>query len=118
MNGVEIYQPDKGLSYNFETTYTDDSTRVITGVGYFTPLFTVEQLGYTATNIPMKYVTEILRMVDSGRKFTLHYYSVHYGAWRDGEFYVGQGEMSIGELVENNEYCESFSFNMTGINPI
>lgn len=118
INGKEIYQPDENLAYNFETTYTEDSGRVQTGKGHFVPLFTVEQLGYTATNIPQPEATKILRMIDGGQEFTLHYFSMHYGHWRDGTFYVGQGNMSIGTLKDGEEELESLSFNMTGVDPI
>lgn len=40
INGEDIWQPDEGLQYNTETTYTEDSTRVMTGAAHFTPLFT------------------------------------------------------------------------------
>lgn len=118
INNTDIYQPDKGLSYNFETTYTEDSARVQNGRGYFTPIFTVEQLGYKATHIPQKEATKILRMIDKGQQFTLHYFSMHYGIWRDAAFYAGQGSMEIGSLEEGEEYLDSLSFNMTGVNPI
>lgn len=118
INGKEIYQPDENLAYNFETTYTEDSGRVQTGKGHFIPLFTVEQLNYTATDIPQPEATKILQMIDSGQHFTLHYFSMHYGRWRDGEFYVGQGDMSIGTLKKGEEELESLSFNMTGVDPI
>ena len=118
INGVEIYQPDQNLSYDFETTYTNDSGRVQTGDGYFTPMFTVEQLEYKATDIPQAEATKILQMVARGNNFTLHYFSLFYGGWRDGTFFVGKGDMSIGSLEEGNEVLESLSFNMTGVNPI
>lgn len=118
INGTDIYQPDENLKYSFETTYTEDSGRVQTGKGYFTPLFTVEQLNYTATGIPQKEATKILQMVDKGQRFTLHYFSMHYGKWRDAPFYVGKGDMSIGTLQAGEEILESLSFNMTGVNPI
>lgn len=118
INNTDIYQPDKNLAYDFETTYTSDSTRVQTGVGKFTPMFTVEKLNYTATHIPQPEATKILQMVDTGQNFTLHYFSMHYGRWRDDMFYVGQGGMIVGELEEGNEYLDSLSFNMTGVNPI
>ena len=51
INGVDIWQPDKGLQYNTETTFTEDSVRAMNGVLYETPMFTVEQLGYVATNV-------------------------------------------------------------------
>lgn len=118
INGQEIYQPDENLAYSFETTYTEDSGRVQTGKGHFVPLFTVEQLNYTATNIPQSEATKILQMIDGGGDFTLHYFSMHYGRWRDGKFYVGKGDMSIGTLEKGEEKLESLSFNMTGVDPI
>lgn len=118
INGEDIWQPDEGLQYNTETTYTEDSTRVMTGAAHFTPLFTVEQLGYTATNIPQPEVTKILQKIDKGQSFNLHYFSMHYGRWRDGVFYVGKGQYSVGSLVNDQEYVKSLSFNMTGVNPI
>ena len=118
INGKEIYQPDQGLAYKFETTYTTDSTRVQTGEGHFSAMFTVEQLGYTATYIPQAEATKILQMVAKGQNFTLHYFSLYYGRWQDATFYVGQGDMSIGSLEENGEYLDTLSFNMTGVKPI
>lgn len=118
INGVEIWQPDKGLQYNTETTYTSDSGRIITGVAYITPLFTVEQLGYSATHVRQPEVTKILQMIDKGQNFTLHYFSMHYGAWRDGTFYVGKGQYSVGSWKAGEEYVEKLSFNMTGVDPI
>lgn len=118
INGTDIYQPDSGLAYDFETTYTEDSTRVQTGVLHATSMFTVEQLNYTATHIPQSEATKILQMVATGQNFTLHYFSMFYGRWRDDTFYVGKGQMTIGTLEDGNEYLDSLSFNMTGVNPI
>lgn len=119
INGVDIFQPDEGLSYNFETTYTEDSTRLQTGNANFVPMFTVEQLSYSATDIPMEKATEILQMIALGHEFTLHYFSVFYGGWRDGTFRVGKSNtISIGSLEENNEKLSSLSFNMTGDEPL
>ena len=90
-----------------------------TGDANFVPLFTVEQLNYTATDIPMEEATKILQMVAKGDAFTLHYFSVYYGGWRDGLFRVGKsGGVSIGSLEENNEKLSSLSFNMTGDIPL
>ena len=46
-NWVEIAQPDEELSFDWETTYSEDSGRVQTGENYVKPLFTVEAYGYT-----------------------------------------------------------------------
>lgn len=118
INGVDIFQPDEGLGYSFETTYTEDSTRLQSGLANFVPMFTVEQLSYQATNIPVDKATEILQIIATGNAFVLHYYSVYYGAWRNGTFRVGKGSLNIGSLEENNEILSSLSFNMTGDNPI
>ena len=118
INGIDIFQPDEGLGYSFETTYTEDSTRLQNGAANFVPMFTVEQLSYQATDIPVAEATKILQMIDKGNAFTLHYYSLHYGGWRNGAFRVGKGTLSIGSLQENNEKLSSLSFNMTGDNPL
>lgn len=118
INDVDIYQPDSGLAYNFESTYTSDSTRTQDGVGHFTPMFTVEQLGYSATGIPVAEATKIIKQIIKGKPFKLHYYSLYYGGWRDDRFYVGKGECEIGTLEDGGETLSSLSFNMTGINPI
>lgn len=118
INSKDIFQPDQGLEYSFETTYTTDSTRTQDGVGHFTPMFTVEQLGYTATGVPAEDASKILKEIITGKNFTLHYFSLYYGTWRDGTFYVGKGNCEIGSLEKNCEYLSSLSFNMTGVDPI
>lgn len=118
INGIQIYQPDEGLQSSFETTYSSDSGRVQSGVMHATPLFTVEQFSYSATDVPIDDVKVILQQIIKGNPFTLHYYSPFYGRWRDDIFRVGKGQYSIGSLKENGEKIESLSFNMTGDNPI
>ena len=119
INGVDIFQPDEDLGYAIETTFTEDSTRLQSGSANFVPMFTVEQLSYQATSIPMEEATKILQMVGKGEAFTLHYFSVYYGGWRDGTFRVGKSNtISIGSLEENNEKLSSLSFNMTGDEPL
>lgn len=118
INGVEIRQPDEGLGYDFETTYTEDSTRVQSGQLHITPLFTVEAFSYSATWLTADEMKTILRQVAKGSPFTLHYFSPFYGAWRSDSFYVGKGSLSIGRLITDKERFESLSFNMIGVNPI
>ena len=112
-----IFTPDEGLEFSFETTYTEDSTRTQDGGGHFSPMFTVESFGYSASWVPAAEVHKILQLV-IGRQFPLHYYSPYFGAWRDDMFYVGKGSMKIGRLNEDEEIFESLSFNMVGLNPI
>lgn len=118
INGVEIRQPDEGLGYDFETTYTEDSTRVQSGQLHITPLFTVEAFSYSATWLTADEMKTILRQVAKGSSFTLRYFSPYYGAWRSDNFYVGKGSLSIGRLITDEERFESLSFNMIGVNPI
>ena len=118
MNDTVIWQPDRGLGYSTETTYTEDSGRVINGRAHVTPLFTVEQLEYSASNVPVAEAARILQIIDAGRPFELHYFSLHYGTWRTARFYVGKGDSRILRLSEGKETVESLSFNMTGVEPI
>lgn len=117
MNGIAIQQPDKDMAYSFATTYSEGSNRTQYGDGRFTPLFTVEQYGYSAKDIPADKVTEILRIIAKGKTFTLHHYSLYHAAWRDDPFYVGKsGNITIGELSEDGKKVSELSFNMTGVN--
>lgn len=117
INGIEIFQPDEDMKMSFEKTYTADSTRTQNGVGHFTQMFCVEQYSYKVTDIPAIKAREILKEILKS-EFTLHYYSLYYGVWRDDIFYVGQGQCSIGNLSANKETLSSLTFNMTGVNPI
>lgn len=117
MNGTAIWQPDKDMPYSFATTYSEGSNRTQYGDGRFTPLFTVEQYGYSAKKIPADKVTEILQIIAKGKTFTLHHYSLYHAAWRDDPFYVGKsGNITIGELSEDGKEVSELSFNMTGVN--
>ena len=118
INGVKIKQPDEGLGYSFETTYTSDSTRVQSGSMHATPMFTVESFSYAASYLTIAEMQTILQKVAKGGNFTLHYFSPYYGQWRDDTFYVGKGSLEIGRLTEGGEYFDSLSFNMVGVNPI
>ena len=61
INDIEIYQPDSDLASSFETTFTADSGRVQSGVMHATPMFTVEQFSYMATDIPVEKAKEIFK---------------------------------------------------------
>ena len=115
MNGAEIWQPDKDMGYSFETTYTEGSTRSQAGEGHFTPMFTVEQYSYKASNVPIKEAIKIIRIIAKGSIFTLHHFSLYHGVWRDDHFLCGKsGNLTIGSLSEDKMYLSELSFNMTG----
>lgn len=118
LNGIRIKQPDEGLGYEFESTYTEDSTRAMNGTLYFTSLFTVESFTYNASWLTKEEMSQILQIVAPGKQYTLHYLSPYYGVWRDGLFYTGKGSLVIGRWNEEEERYEGLSFNMIGVNPI
>ena len=117
IDGVEIFQPDSGLTWEFETTYTSASTRPQSGVGRFAPMFTVESYQYKASNVPVADVAQILQLV-TGRNFSLYHFSPYTGRWETGTFYVGKGTLVLGLLKEDEEIYNSVTFNMIGVNPI
>lgn len=118
INGETIYQPDKDMAYNFETTYSEGSNRTQYGKALLTPLFTVEQYGYEATNIPVTDANKILKAIVKGKPFILYHYSLYHLAWRSDQFYVGKGQLTIGRLSEDRKYLSKLSFNMQGVNPL
>lgn len=117
MNGLIIHQPDEDMEYNFETTYTEDSGRVQSGVMHSSSMFTVESFDYEASDVTVAEMRTILQQI-VGKNFTLHYWSPYYGAWRDDKFYVGKGSLHIGTLKVAEEKYSSLSFNMVGVNPL
>lgn len=118
-NWLVLPQPDSGaLSYDFETTYTEDSGRVQTGTAVVSPLFTVEALGYSRAAVSKTMLSQILKIIAKGQQFQLHYFSAYYGAWWTSWFYVGKGQLDIGRLNENKELFTSLEFNMVGVNPL
>lgn len=119
INWTTIRQPDSGLSYNFETTYTADSTRTTSGDLPAKSMFTIEQYGYSASRVSASEMSTILGFIVRGRPFYLRHFSPVSGNWvSNRQFYVGKGELNIGSLSENCEYFEELSFNMTSCKPI
>ena len=118
INGVKIRQPDEGLGYDFETTYTEDSKRTQRGKLTTSRLYTVESFSYSATNVTAEEMKIILHELMKGEFFTLQYWSPYYGEWRDDEFYVGRGSLVFSRLNENEERYDSLTFNMVGRNAL
>ena len=83
---VAIKQPDEGLGYSFETTYTEDTTRVQSGLLNLKPMFTVEALKYKASNVSVSEMYHLLQFVATGEPFRLHYFSPYYGRWKTAPF--------------------------------
>lgn len=117
-NDEAIPQPDEGLGYDFETTYTEDTKRVQSGVLHATPLFTVEAFSYSASNLSFDEAYALLKHIAKGRNFYMFYPSLYYNKWRRDLFYVGKGSLSIGRVNTGEEMVDSISFNIIGVNPI
>lgn len=117
INGIAFRQPDEEMPYDFETTYTEDSARVISGPLHDTPLFTVERFTYSVSRISAEEMSKLLQNIVA-QHFMLHYFSPYYGTWRDDEFYVGKGSLKIRRVIKDSEHYSGISFNMVGVNPI
>ena len=117
-DGVEIAQPDKGLGFNYETTYTSDSGRIQNGNAIVAPMFTVKQYAYSRAHPTTAEVAVILGYIAGGAKFDMYAFNPITNSWGWDTYYVGQGNMSIGYLSPNGGHYDSFSFNAVGVNPI
>lgn len=118
INGVKIRQPLELMPFQFATTYTEDTTRTQDGVLHSTPLFTVESYSYSVTGLSAAEMAKFLQLVGKGKNFNFHYFSPYYGVWRTDKFYVGQGSLEIRRVNERNEWFDSVSCNIIGVNPI
>nr|WP_296083891.1 hypothetical protein [uncultured Blautia sp.] len=118
-NEIEIKQPDSGsLGVAFDTTYTDDSGRNMSGVAFVSPLFTSEAYSYEATDLTLQEMSQILQIVAKGNKFKCRYLSAYYGKWRTDEFYVGRGSLNVGSWKIEEEVYDKLTFNLIGVNPL
>lgn len=116
--GTEIAQPDSGLQFNYETTYTEDSGRVQSGEAVVAPMFTVKAYGYSKTNPTTQEVATILGFIANGGKFEMFCFNPKTAQWEWDVYYVGQGSMNIGSLDPLSGHYSGFSFNAIGVNPI
>lgn len=117
INNTSIWQPDKDLAWNHETTYTPDSTRTQVGEGHFTEMFTTESFSYSGSNIPVPEVKKILQMI-VGKKYDLYAFNPYFGEWMTMKCYTGQGSLNIGSLKDGGERISSLSFNMVDLKPL
>ena len=120
INNEVIRQPVE-FEPNWETTYTSDSGRVMSGQALLDPLFTVESFNAQWTGLTSEEVSKILKLVvptASTPKFNLHYFSPYYNEWRTSEFYVGKGSLKLRTLKEGDEAYKNLSCNFIGVNPI
>ena len=117
-DGIEIAQPDKGMGFNYETTYTEDSGRIQSGAAIVAPMFTVKSYSYSRNHPTTAEVAQILGYIANGSKFEMYAFNPKTNAWGWDVYYVGQGSMSIGYLTPDGGHYDSFQFNAVGVNPI
>nr|DAZ65883.1 MAG TPA: hypothetical protein [Caudoviricetes sp.] len=104
------------MQCSFETTYSEGSNRTQKGVALITPLFTVMQYSYKATNVPVdEKSTNLVNAIIKGKPFILHHWLAHKNEWRSEKFYVGKMNYNIKQV---GEYYSEISFNMQGVNPL
>ena len=118
INGKRMPQPDKDMTCNFETTYSGGSDRTQFGKALLTPLFTVVQYSYEATNVPVTDAEEMVNAIIDGKPFNLYHYSIRHHDWRTESFYVGKGAFSLACVAPGEEYYSKISFNMQGVDPL
>lgn len=120
IDGVVVKQPSK-VSPNWETTYTEDTGRVMTGVAELDPMFTVESYSIEWDWLTPAEASEILdKIIPTQNKpsFTLNYFDWKRGGWRSGLFYVGKGSLSVATLEADYEHLDKITCNVIGVNPI
>lgn len=117
INNTEIWQPDTGLTWDYETTYTPDSSRSQDGMGHFTEMFTTESFGYKASDVPIAEWSKISKMI-IGKTFDLYCFNPHFGKWMTHRCKVGKNSLSIKTLEENYETHESITFNIMDLKPL
>ena len=120
IDGWSKIQPTK-FEWNFSTTSTEDSGRVMSGQAMLTPLFTVEQFSVEYSNLKPADVSALLQKIvqrPSKVYFSLYYFSPYFGVWRTADFYVGNGSLKIRTLKESEENMQSVSFNIIGREPL
>ena len=120
IDNVSIKQPDV-FSPNWETTYTEDSGRVMSGIAELDPLFTVESFSVEWSDLTPAEASQILRLIvptQNKKTFNLKYFSWYTGTWKTGTFYVGKGSLKTKTLKENYETFETLSCNFIGVNPL
>lgn len=117
-DGVEIAQPERGMGYSYETTYTEDSGRVQSGTAIVAPMFTVKSYSYSRTHPTVAQVAQILSFIAGGGKYEMYAFNPKTGTWGWDVYYTGKGDMSIGYLTPDGGHYDSFSFNAVGVKPI
>ena len=117
-NGVVVKVPDDdGYSANLATTSTEDSNRDMSLVMHNTPIGTVESYSLKWSELTPFEASAILQQVLNKPSFTVHYFDILTGTWRDGEFYASNFNAPARILLDGEEHWDELSFNIIGVNP-
>lgn len=116
INSVEIKQPDTYKAV-FATTSTDDSIRDMALIMHNTPIGTVEGYDLTWSNLTASEMKTIMGQVLNKASFTVHYFDLITGSWRDGDFYASNFNAPALTLEDGAEVWDELSFNIIGVNP-
>lgn len=120
VGGWSTVQPTQ-FNYNFQTTSSEDSGRVMSGKAAITPLFTVEAFDVVYKNLTPAQASALLQKIVQRPGhvfFNLHYFSPYYGTWRTDQFYVGEGSLNIQTLEEGDENISEISCSFVGRNKL
>lgn len=118
INGITIVQPDEdGYTANLSTTSTEDSDRDMSLVMHNTPIGTVESYSLKWTDIKASDMALILNQVLNKPSFSMHYFDILTGRWRDGEFYATTFNSPCKTIEDGVEAWDELSFNAIGVNP-
>lgn len=118
INGITILQPDEdGYTANLSTTSTEDSDRDMSLVMHNTPIGTVESYSLKWTDIKAADMALILSQVLNKPSFTMHYFDILTGGWRDGTFYATTFNSPCKTIEDGVEAWDELSFNAIGVNP-
>lgn len=120
VDGWNAVQP-MTFDYNFQTTSSEDSGRVMSGRANISPLFTVEAFDVTYEDLTPAQASALLKKIvqrPSKPYFSLYYYSPYYGNWRTDEFYVGEGSLKVKTLKDGEEMMSQISCSFVGRNKL
>lgn len=115
-NGIVTIQPDT-YSANLATTSTEDSDRDMALVMHNTPIGTVASYDMGWKYIQPLHAAQILAEILNKSSFSLHYFDILSGTWRDGEFYASNFNSPCKTLEEGVECWDELSFTVVGVNP-
>lgn len=102
----------------FAVTSTEESGRVQTGYMLNTPMFTVEAYDIEFGKTDGETLSNMLQAMTGKSSFPFHHFNVYKNRWETKPFYVANIDCSELMVKDGKEFVESFTFHVTGINPV